>query len=102
MTGYTGADDPPRSARADAARALVRSERFPQLFGSASYDRTLKSEFEGLFDAEPDPGDGDDGGGGDLDFSNLPFGQANVYRIGDENMAERIWPGEPPGSGMRW
>lgn len=69
-------------ARADAARALVRSERFPQLFGSASYDRTLKSEFEGLFDAEPDPGDGDDGGGGDLDFSNLPFGQANVYRIG--------------------
>ena len=68
-------------SRADASWALVRSEKFPQLFGGASYDRTLKSEFEGLFEA--DPGD-DQGGGGDegLDFGNLPFGQANVYRVG--------------------
>jgi outer membrane protein len=72
-------------ARADAVRALVRSELFPQLFGSASYDRTLRSEFEGLFETDSEPGGGDGGGGdggGDLDFSNLPFGQANVYRIG--------------------
>ena len=70
-------------ARADATIALVRSERLPQLFGAASYDRTLKSEFEGLFDAGTG-GDGGGGGGGgeDVDFSNLPFGQANVYRIG--------------------
>jgi outer membrane protein len=68
-------------ARAEAAQALVRSERLPQLFGSASYDRTLKSEFEGLFDAGGDTGGGS-GGGDDVDFSNLPFGQANVYRIG--------------------
>jgi outer membrane protein TolC len=67
-------------ARADATIALVRSEKLPQLFGSASYDRTLKSEFEGLFDAGGDTGGG--GGGDDVDFSNLPFGQANVYRIG--------------------
>lgn len=65
--------------RADGGTQLARSERMPQLFGSASYDRTLKSEFEGLFDtgategAEP---------GGDVDFSNLPFGQSNVYRLG--------------------
>lgn len=67
-------------ARAEAAQALVRSERLPQLFGSASYDRTIKSEFEGLFDAGGDTGGG--AGGDNLDFSNLPFGQANVYRLG--------------------
>jgi outer membrane protein TolC len=67
-------------ARAEGGMLLARSERMPQLFGAASYDRTLKSEFEGLFDGgEPaEPG----GGGGEVDFSNLPFGQANVYRIG--------------------
>lgn len=65
-------------ARAEAEQALVRSERLPQLFGSASYDRTIKSEFEGLFDAGGDTGSGGD----DVDFSNLPFGQANVYRLG--------------------
>lgn len=67
-------------SRADGATALVRSERLPQLFGSASYDRTLKSEFEGLFDTSAtDPGTDP---GGDVDFSNLPFGQSNVYRLG--------------------
>jgi outer membrane protein TolC len=63
--------------RADGSRQLARSERLPQLFGSASYDRTIKSEFEGLFDASA--------GGGEAegpDFSELPFGQANVYRLG--------------------
>lgn len=62
-------------ARAEGGRQLARSERLPQLFGSASYDRTIKSEFEGLFDAAG----GDTGG---ADFSKLPFGQANVYRLG--------------------
>lgn len=62
-------------SRADAGRTLARSDGLPQLNGSASYDRTLRSEFSGLFDANP-------GGGGDVDFSNLPFGQANVYRVG--------------------
>ena len=61
-------------ARAEGGRQLARSERLPQLNGSASYDRTLKSEFEGLFDAPP-PDDG-------VDFGELPFGQANVYRLG--------------------
>ena len=65
-------------SRADGGKRLARSERMPQLFGGASYDRTLKSEFEGLFEAT-DPGTDP---GGDVDFSNLPFGQANVYRLG--------------------
>ena len=64
--------------RAEGAVKLVRSDRLPQLFGSASYDRTLRSEFEGLFDADVG-GDEDEGG---PDFSELPFGQANVYRAG--------------------
>lgn len=62
-------------SRAEAGRQLARSERLPQLNGAASYDRTLKSEFEGLFDVAPEPGDG-------VDFGELPFGQANVYRLG--------------------
>ena len=62
-------------ARAEGGRQLARSERFPQLAGLASYDRTIKSEFEGLFDTGA-------GGGEDVDFSDLPFGQANVYRLG--------------------
>lgn len=67
-------------ARAEGGLLLARSERMPQLFGTASYDRTLKSEFEGLFDAgTTEPGAEP---GGDVDFSNLPFGQANVYRLG--------------------
>lgn len=65
--------------RADGGRQLARAERLPQLSGAASYDRTLKSEFEGLFDAGPGGGAG---GGDDVDFSELPFGQANVYRLG--------------------
>lgn len=65
-------------SRADAGRALARSQGLPQLNGSASYDRTLRSEFQGLFDANPNDPGGSDG----VDFSNLPFGQTNVYRVG--------------------
>ena len=93
-------------ARAEAARQLARSARLPQLDGSASYDRALKSEFEGLFDStaapctplqvDPNaplaarvaeleraydcpPSGGLFGGGDDVD---LPFGRANTYRLG--------------------
>ena len=37
--------------RARGGERLARSERFPQLYGAASYDRSLASEFEGLFDS---------------------------------------------------
>ena len=41
--------------RAEAARQLARSARLPQLDAAASYDRALKSEFEGLFDVTTEP-----------------------------------------------
>ena len=37
-------------ARAESGERRVRSEWFPQLTASASYDRALASEFEGIFD----------------------------------------------------
>jgi outer membrane protein TolC len=61
--------------RAVAGEQRARSERLPQLAGGASYDRTLKSEFEGLFSGNA----GDAGLGGD--FSDLPFGQPNAFRL---------------------
>jgi outer membrane protein TolC len=61
--------------RAVAGEQRARSERLPQLAGGASYDRTLQSEFEGIFSG----GAGDGGFGGDL--SELPFGQPNAFRL---------------------
>src|SRR5688500_3973052 len=63
--------------RARGAEAQVRSQRLPQLTGTASYDRTLKSEFEGIFDADSF-GNGN-GSGDDNAFADLPFGQPNAY-----------------------
>ena len=63
-------------ARAAAGEQRARSERLPQLSGGASYDRTLKSEFAGLFS-----GDSADGGAGGGDFADLPFGQPNAFRL---------------------
>jgi outer membrane protein TolC len=62
--------------RARGIEAQVHSQRLPQLAGSASYDRTLQSEFEGIFDTESGDGNGDDA------FADLPFGQPNAYRLG--------------------
>ena len=63
--------------RARGVESQARSQRLPQLTSSASYDRTLKSEFEGIFDA--DSFGGENGGDG---FADLPFGQPNAYRLG--------------------
>jgi outer membrane protein len=68
--------------RARGVEGQVHSQRLPQLTGAASYDRTLKSEFEGIFDDTSFGGGNDDGGGGDNAFANLPFGQPNAYRLG--------------------
>lgn len=62
------------SARRGAVRA-ARSGYFPQIALSASYQRTLKSEYEGIFDAPEMPG-------APFAFEELPFGQANTYRFG--------------------
>jgi outer membrane protein TolC len=86
----------------------AHSERLPQLFGSASYDRTLASEFSGLFgegtsclplQADPTaplvervaelerafgcPSTSFGGNtSGDDGLADLPFGQKNIYRLG--------------------
>ncbi len=94
-------------SQADASVRQAHSARLPQLLGAASYDRTLRSEFSGLFDStgppctplqvDPTapledrvteleraygcPSGGLFGGSTSTDNS-LPFGQANVYRLG--------------------
>jgi outer membrane protein len=71
--------------RAAGQRRRARSQRYPQLFGTGSYTRTLASEFEDLsFDF------GDDGGGGDA--GELPFGQRNQYRLGLQ-VEQTLWAG---------
>lgn len=62
--------------RAHGARTQARSAFLPSVTGTASYTRTLKSQFEGAF------GSGADTSSGGPDFSNLPFGQANAYAVG--------------------
>jgi outer membrane protein TolC len=64
--------------RAMAGEQRARSDRLPQLAAGASYDRTLRSEFSGLFSGDAG-GSGDSGFSGD--FSDLPFGQANAFRL---------------------
>ena len=65
--------------RAVAGEQRARSDRLPQIAGGASYDRTLQSEFSGLFSSGDSGGVGDGGLGGD--FSELPFGQPNAFRL---------------------
>ncbi len=62
--------------RARGVEAQVHSQRLPQLTGNASYDRTLASEYDGIFDTDS-LGEGEENA-----FADLPFGQPNAYRIG--------------------
>ena len=63
--------------RAESEQTRARSGRYPQLSAAASYDRSLASEFEGVFDNIPVGGGGADEGG----LEDLPFGRANTWRI---------------------
>lgn len=96
--------------RARGGEARARSEWLPQLNAAASYDRTLASEFEGLFDPggsdascpplqvhpgatldarvaelerayDCQPSGGFFGGGGEGEDIDLPFGRENVWRV---------------------
>jgi outer membrane protein TolC len=62
-------------ARAQADLGRVTSQRYPQINFMGTYDRTLASEFSGIFD------NSGAGSGDGTDFSELPFGQANTYRF---------------------
>ena len=66
--------------RAEGEQIRARSGRYPQLSAAASYDRSLASEFEGVFD--PDVFGGGDGTGGEGNaLEDLPFGRANTWRV---------------------
>jgi outer membrane protein len=61
--------------RAVGSEMVSRSGLFPQLSGTADYTRTLRSQFQGLFNNVPSGQ-----GGGSL--QNLPFGRTNQYTLG--------------------
>ena len=69
--------------RAEADRMRAASGRLPQINLTGSYDRTLASEFSGVFDSSTtstSSSSSSSSSGSDVDFSKLPFGQKNVYR----------------------
>jgi outer membrane protein TolC len=66
--------------RAEGEQTRARSGLYPQLSASASYDRSLASEFEGIFDTQNFPGTGEEPGD-DGGLEDLPFGRANTWRI---------------------
>jgi outer membrane protein len=69
--------------RAEAEELRAKSGLYPQLSATLSYDRSLASEFDGVFDNFDTGGsnnggstNGDDSGG----LEDLPFGRANTWR----------------------
>ena len=71
--------------RAGAQVRSARSYLLPQLNGTASYDRTIKSEYDGLFDA-PMTGEGM----GMEGIGDLPFGRDNTWRLG-LTLSQELW-----------
>jgi outer membrane protein TolC len=91
-------------SRADAEQRRTVSQRLPQVNFTGGYTRTLASEFSSAFEQTGpvcDPFSADPSRpldervaeieraancgsltGGGLDFSNLPFGQRNIYQLG--------------------
>ena len=61
-------------SRAQGFQSQSQAVLWPQITGSASYTRTLQTQFEGAF--------GEDTTSGGPDFSGLPFGQANTWVVG--------------------
>jgi outer membrane protein TolC len=67
--------------RAEGEQTRARSGRFPQLSLSASYDRSLASEFDDVFADGAFGGGGEAPAGEDGGFEDLPFGRANTWRV---------------------
>jgi outer membrane protein TolC len=63
--------------RAEGDEIRARSGLYPQLSAALAYDRSLASEFEGVFDNFGDaPSNGEEDGG----LEDLPFGRENTWR----------------------
>ncbi len=62
--------------RAVGNQRIARSGFFPQVTGSASYTRTLRSQFDDISFGGPS-----DGGADGEDLGNLPFGRENQYSL---------------------
>jgi outer membrane protein TolC len=65
--------------RNDGDFMRAKSGRRPQLSASATYDRSLANEFQGVFD-NIDFGGGSGGSGSTEGLADLPFGRANTWR----------------------
>ncbi|HEV2854160.1 MAG TPA: TolC family protein [Thermoanaerobaculia bacterium] len=74
--------------RAVGSELAARSGLFPQLSGSASYTRTLRSQFSGINFG---------GGGSNVD---LPFGRTNQYSLG-LNLSQLVFDGGQTVSRLR-
>jgi len=59
--------------RAVGSEIVSRSGLFPQVSGTASYTRTLRSQYDGLFSS---------GNGSGSGVQDLPFGRTNQYSLG--------------------
>jgi outer membrane protein TolC len=72
--------------RAAGTRLQARSQYLPQLNGTASYNKTLKSQFAAFASGSsntPAPGsDTAKSGGGGIDFSKTSFGATNAWTLG--------------------
>ncbi|HET9209678.1 MAG TPA: TolC family protein [Thermoanaerobaculia bacterium] len=62
--------------RAVGTEIVSRSGLLPQLSGTATYTRTLRSQYAGLFN------NASSGQGGNGGIQNLPFGRTNQYTLG--------------------
>lgn len=75
--------------RAVGSELAARSGLFPQLSGTASYTRTLRSQFSGI-----------NFGGGSGGGADLPFGRTNQYSLG-LNLSQLVFDGGQTVSRLR-
>lgn len=71
--------------RNDGDQVRARSGALPQLSATGTYDRSIDSEFRGIFDnvnfgGTDNSGSGTDTGTSDSGLQNLPFGRLNTWR----------------------
>jgi outer membrane protein TolC len=74
------------TARAESEIDVARSTYFPQLFGSASYVRTISSEYRDLFNTS------DATGSPFGNVSGSPFGPKHTWRVGLD-ASQLVWDG---------